>query len=219
MSTFDPHSTRSISLLKRSGIIRVISLVGFEIHRNWLKSQKSREVVIYIFTYHECSQTRGPWVCHFFPHFSQKMDFWATTWSQDAQNIFLETLEIFWKIPRKKISKFLPWALLMGPSKLSPCQKITFAGGWEGQKSLMTQKIDFFKVRDIDTSIQPRKKKHQTNVSSALKLFRTTCGVSEIIAKIWIFALPLHVSAGIPAENAHIFAIVSETPQMVLKRF
>ena len=35
----------------------------------------------------------------------------------------------------------------------------------------MTQKIDFFKVRDIDTPIQPRKKKHQTNVSSALKTF------------------------------------------------
>ena len=35
----------------------------------------------------------------------------------------------------------------------------------------MTQKIDFFKVLDIDTPIQPRKKKHQTNVSSALKIF------------------------------------------------
>ena len=39
------------------------------------------------------------------------------------------------------------------------------------QNRLMTQKIDFFKVRDIDTPIQPRKKKHQTNVSSALKTF------------------------------------------------
>ena len=46
-----------------------------------------------------------------------------------------------------------------------------FCRVWEGQKSLMTQKIDFFKVRDIDTPIQPRKKKHQTNVSSALKTF------------------------------------------------
>ena len=65
----------------------------------------------------------------------------------------------------------------------------------------MTQQIYFFKVCDIDTPIQPRKKKHQTNISSALKSFRTTCGVSEIIAKIWIFA------------------IISETPQVVLKRF
>ena len=39
------------------------------------------------------------------------------------------------------------------------------------QNRPMTQKIDFFKVRDIDTPIQPRKKKHQTNVSSALKTF------------------------------------------------
>ena len=59
----------------------------------------------------------------------------------------------------------------------------------------------------------------------AEKRFRTTCGVSEIIAKIYIFALPLHVSAGISAENAyrdrkpHIFAIISETLQVVLKRF
>ena len=56
------------------------------------------------------------------------------------------------------------------------------------QNRPMTQKIDFFKVRDIDTPIQPRKKKHQTNVSSALKHFRTTCGISETIAKILIFA-------------------------------
>ena len=39
------------------------------------------------------------------------------------------------------------------------------------QNRSMTQKIDFFKVRDIDTPIQPREKKHQTNVSSALKTF------------------------------------------------
>ena len=35
----------------------------------------------------------------------------------------------------------------------------------------MGPKIDFFKVRDIVTPIQPRKKEHQTNVSSALKTF------------------------------------------------
>ena len=89
----------------------------------------------------------------------------------------------------------------------------------------MTQKIDFFKVRDIDTPIQPRKKKYQTNVSSALKSFRTTCGVPEMITKNGIFALPLHVSAGIAAETCNgrakidIFAIISETLQVVLKRF
>ena len=59
----------------------------------------------------------------------------------------------------------------------------------------------------------------------AEKRFRITCDVSEMIAKISNFALPLHVSAGIPAENAyrdrktHIFAIISETQQVVLKCF
>ena len=60
-------------------------------------------------------------------------------------------------------------------------------GGWKRQKWLLGQKFDFFKVQDIDTPIQPRKKKHQNNVSSDLKSFRTTSGVSEIIAKFWIF--------------------------------
>ena len=47
------------------------------------------------------------------------------------------------------------------------------------------------------------------------KRFRTTCGVSEIIAKIWIFALQLHVSARIAAETCsgrakiQILAIIS----------
>ena len=35
----------------------------------------------------------------------------------------------------------------------------------------MSQKVDFFKVQDIDTPTQPRKKKHQNNVSSVLKTF------------------------------------------------
>ena len=34
-----------------------------------------------------------------------------------------------------------------------------------------TKKVDFFKVRDMLTIIQPRKKKHLTNVSSPLKTF------------------------------------------------
>ena len=35
----------------------------------------------------------------------------------------------------------------------------------------MRQKIDFFKVQDIDTPIQSRKKKYQNNVNSDLKTF------------------------------------------------
>ena len=34
------------------------------------------------------------------------------------------------------------------------------------------KKIDFVKVRDIQTPIQPRKKKHQTSISLALKKFQ-----------------------------------------------
>ena len=77
---------------------------------------------------------------------------------------------------------FLPTDASVANSKNQPSQR---AGNTP--KSPIGQKIDFFKVRDIVTTIQPRKKKHQTNVSSALKTFRTTCGVSEIIAKMWVF--------------------------------
>ena len=76
---------------------------------------------------------------------------------------FLKTSENFF-------SKFSSGALLSGISKLPYCKKSRFQG-LKGQKSLMTQKIDFFKVRYINTAIQPQRKKHQTNVSSALKTF------------------------------------------------
>ena len=33
-----------------------------------------------------------------------------------------------------------------------------------------SQKIDFFKVRDMDTLMQPRKKKYENDVTSALKM-------------------------------------------------
>ena len=57
------------------------------------------------------------------------------------------------------------------------------------------------------------------------KRFRTTCDVSEIIAKTWYFEPSLHVSAGIPEETCiggskyHFFAIISGKPQVFLKRF
>ena len=40
-----------------------------------------------------------------------------------------------------------------------------------GKNGLTNQKIEIFKVHDIDTIIQPGKKTHQTHVSSALKTF------------------------------------------------
>ena len=61
---------------------------------------------------------------------------------------------------------FLPNGVSVADAKNQPAQ-----GLGTPQNRSMTQKIDFFKVRDIDTPIQPRKKKHQTNVSSALKTF------------------------------------------------
>ena len=61
---------------------------------------------------------------------------------------------------------FLPNGVSVAAAKKSACP-----GAGNTQKSPMTQKIDFFKVRDIDTPIQPRKKKHQSNFSSALKTF------------------------------------------------
>ena len=40
-----------------------------------------------------------------------------------------------------------------------------------GENGLTDQKIEIFKVHDIDTIIQPREKTHQTHLSSALKTF------------------------------------------------
>ena len=51
------------------------------------------------------------------------------------------------------------------------CKKSACPVAGNTTKSPMTQKIHFFKVWDIVTTIEPRKKKHQTNVSSALKAF------------------------------------------------
>ena len=39
------------------------------------------------------------------------------------------------------------------------------------KNGLTDQKIEIFKVHDIDTIIQPREKTHQTHISSALKTF------------------------------------------------
>ena len=40
-----------------------------------------------------------------------------------------------------------------------------------GKNGLIDQKIEIFKVHDIDTVIQQREKTHQTHLSSALKTF------------------------------------------------
>ena len=50
-------------------------------------------------------------------------------------------------------------------------QKMAFGKGWKHPKSLQSQKCDFFKVCDINTTIQSGEKEGQTDVSSALKKF------------------------------------------------
>ena len=71
-----------------------------------------------------------------------------------------------------------------------------------GKNGLTDQKIEIFKVHDIDTIIQPREKTHQTHVSSALKTFydhMRRLWDSGKISKFWIsFTLLVAFSA----ENA-----------------
>ena len=38
--------------------------------------------------------------------FQKKMDFWAITWSEEVQNIFLQRFEIFWKNSKNNFQKF-----------------------------------------------------------------------------------------------------------------
>ena len=50
-------------------------------------------------------------------------------------------------------------------------QKMAFWEGWKHPKKLKSQKCDFFKVWDNDTTIQPGEKEGQTDVSSDVKTF------------------------------------------------
>ena len=54
---------------------------------------------------------------------------------------------------------------------MSLLQKMPFGEGWKHQKWPSSQKCDFFKVKDNDTTIQPGEKEGQTDLSSALKRF------------------------------------------------
>ena len=89
----------------------------------------------------------------------------------------------------------------------------------------MTQKSIFSKSKISIPQSNHGKRNIKLMLVRPQKRFRTTCGVSEIITKNWIFALLLHVSEGIPAEtcksraNIQFFVIISETPQVVSKRF
>ena len=87
------------------------------------------------------------------------------------------------------------------------------------------KKLNFFKVQDIDTPIQPRKKKHQTHVILALKTFQDQLRCLCDNSRFSIFALPKNTSRGkshrkvIWEGKIRNFEIISETPEVVLKRF
>ena len=63
------------------------------------------------------------------------------------------------------------------------------------------QKIDFLKSEISLSQSNHDKRNIKLMLVRPQKRFRTTCSISEIITKNWIFALPLHVSAGIATER------------------
>ena len=77
---------------------------------------------------------------------------------------FLKTSENFF------FFKNFLWSTFKRNFKIVLLQKILFSGA-ERPKIAHDPKNRFFKVRYINTAIQPRKKKHQNKVSSALKTF------------------------------------------------
>ena len=87
-------------------------------------------------------------------------------------------LEIFFDMPYKYLGLTLitygdiqKGVLTFFFFSASQYQKLLLQWDEKSKNRSQPQKIDFFKVRDIVDPIQPRKKKHQTNVSSALKTF------------------------------------------------
>ena len=80
----------------------------------------------------------------FWHFFLDASDFRATIWSQDAQNIFLESLEVFLKIFQKIffiphfLKIFCPWM------QVSLIQKISLPRGWEHPKIAYGPKNRFF---------------------------------------------------------------------------
>ena len=51
------------------------------------------------------------WLYNIFNDFLQKIDFWATKWSEDSQNIFFNISEVFLKVPIKssKLTQTIFW--------------------------------------------------------------------------------------------------------------
>ena len=70
------------------------------------------------------------------------------------------------------------------------------------KNSLWVKKCDFFKVQDNDTTIRLGEKEHQTDVSSALKMFRTTTAVIEKISNFPFFDTTLTIFLDFCTEMA-----------------
>ena len=107
----------------------------------------------------------------FFTLFSSKWWFFVCNSRKETWNTAFESWDI--GLLENKIfdTRRIFYAPRVGPKFHLWAQKSAFSWGWKRQKLLMPQKIDFFEDRDINTAIQPRKKKHQNKVSSALKTF------------------------------------------------
>ena len=112
-----------------------------------------------------------PGFSSFWHFFLDASDFWATIWSQHAQNIFLESLEVFLKIFKKIF--FIPHFLKIFCPRMqvSLMPKISLPRGWEHPKIAHRPKNRFFQSPRYRHPNRTTEKKHQTNVSSALKTF------------------------------------------------
>ena len=92
-------------------------------------------------------------------------------WSKKAKKIFFEILEDFSKLLLKIFEKTFSWQSLAVGLWSFLVQKTWLIRGWEHPKiTRLAKKLIFFKVRDMDTLMQPRKKKYENDVTSALKM-------------------------------------------------
>ena len=76
--------------------------------------------------------------------FRLKYDFVATTWSQDVQKTFPDSLEVFLKNPLRIFHFFTFCQKVTGFSIMSLLQKLPFWKGWKHLKSLQSEKMRFF---------------------------------------------------------------------------
>ena len=140
----------------------------------------------------------------FFDFFLQNIDFWGPRRFLDPLKVWGDTLEHFWKIPKKNFSINLFSKGKPPPWRKSLLQKMTILGAEITQNGSGGQKMRFFKVRDIDTIIEPGEKEHQTDVSSALKRFGDHPSRFWGITKFWTPALRFGPLLDFPYQNGSV---------------